>query len=282
MNNKKILVTGARGFLGSTLMLTLKAAGYEPIALEGDIRERELMMRAVVAAAPAWVVHTAAKIDVGECEREPALAQAVNVEGTRNIVDACKASGAKLLFISTTSVFSGHEGNYKDGDTTGPLNVYSHTKAEGERLVLEYEHGSVVRLLLLGLRPDGVEGKNFFEWVMRAAEANNNLQLFNDQFVNHISNWSTAVYIQKILELPKLEKIIHIGSSDAVSKAALARIILGHFPNYTGTLKEISVEEVGDKVVRPKQMWLNVDKAARLFGPMPTTAQEIETIWSKR
>lgn len=282
MSNKKVLITGARGFLGSTLMLTLPAQGYETVPLEGDIRDREAVIRAVADAAPEWVIHAAAKIDVGACESDPATAQEVNVEGTRNIVDACSAAGAKLLFISTASVFSGTRGNYVESDKTEPLNVYSRTKMEGEELVLHYERGSVVRLLLLGLRPDGTPGKNFFEWVMRAALEDKDLQLFNDQFVNHLSNWSTSVYIQKILELPKIEKIVHIGSADAVSKAALARMILERFPNYKGTFTEISVEAVGDRVVRPKQMWLNVDKAVRLFGGMPSAREEVETIWNKK
>jgi dTDP-4-dehydrorhamnose reductase len=279
--NQKILITGARGFLGSTLMLTLQAAGYKPVAFEGDIRDREHVLKVLEDVSPSAVIHAAAKADVGECERDPALAQAVNVEGARNIVDACKAAGAKLIFISSTSVFSGHSGNYKEEDKAEPLNVYSRTKLEGEALVGANEQGTIVRLLLLGVRPDGAPGKNFFEWVMRSAQENKDLQLFNDQFVNHISNWSTAQYLQKILELPQVEKVVHLGTSDVLSKAELARMILKRFPEYRGTLKEISVEEVADKVVRPKQMWLNVDRAAKLFGPMPTTEQELKTIWSK-
>jgi hypothetical protein len=42
-----------------------------------------------------------------------------------------------------------------------------------------------------------------------------------------------------------------------------------------------SVDTVADGVYRPKQMWLNTDKAAALFGPMPTVAQELDTIFAR-
>ena len=53
------------------------------------------------------------------------------------------------------------------------------------------------------------------------------------------------------------------------------------FPGYRGTLRSGSVDAVADGVFRPKQMWLNTDKAAALLGPMPTVAQELDTIFAR-
>ena len=277
--NRKILITGARGFLGSTLMLVLPKFGFEPIGFEGDIRDAESAQRQLNERAPTWVIHTAAKIDVGWCEKNQEEATSVNVDGTRSIVHAAKSSGVPVLFVSTTLVFSGEEGNYKEEDPVKPLNHYSRTKVEGEHIVQEGK-GTVVRLTLLGTHPSGVRGKNFFEWVASSAEENKDLRLFNDQFVNQISNWSAADFFARILQLPQSEATLHIGSRDMLSKADIAKMILNHYPNYQGKLETVSVDSVGDGLYRPKQMWLNTDKAESLFGPMPQTEEELQKIWN--
>lgn len=277
--NRKILITGARGFLGSTLMLVLPKFGYEPIGFEGDIRDTESARRQLREHAPAWVIHTAAKIDIGWCEKNQEEATSVNVDGTRSIVKAAQSSGVPILFVSTTSVFSGEEGNYKEEDAVTPLNHYSRTKVEGERIVREGK-GTVVRLTLLGTHPSGVRGKNFFEWVVSSAEENRDLRLFNDQFVNQISNWSAANFFAKILQLPQPHPTLHLGSHDVLSKADIAKMILNRYPHYQGKLEMVSVDSVGDGLYRPKQMWLNTDKVANLVGPMPRTEEELQKIWN--
>ncbi|MSU74637.1 NAD(P)-dependent oxidoreductase [Candidatus Kaiserbacteria bacterium] len=277
--NRKILITGARGFLGSTLMLVLPKFGYEPIEFEGDIRDAESVQRQLSGHAPLWVIHTAAKIDVGWCEKNQEEATSVNIEGTRSIVKATQSVGASVLFVSTTSVFSGEGGNYREEDPVNPRNHYSRTKVEGERIVREGK-GTVVRLTLLGTHPSGVRGKNFFEWIAASAEENKDLQLFNDQFVNQISNWSAADFFAKILQLPQPEATLHLGSRDVLSKADIAKMILNRYPNYQGTLEAVSVDSVGDGLYRPKQMWLNTEKAASLFGAMPRTEEELQKIWN--
>jgi hypothetical protein len=42
-----------------------------------------------------------------------------------------------------------------------------------------------------------------------------------------------------------------------------------------------SVDAIADGVLRPKQMWLNTDKATARLGPMPTVAQELDTIFAR-
>ncbi len=275
----KILVTGPHGFLGSTLLLHLREQGYDTVPFEGDVRDQDALERACGACEPAWVIHTAAKIDIAQCEKNPEEAHAVNVEGTRNVTDAAKRAGAGVVFISTTSVFFGMEGNYREEDTPEPPNLYSKTKYEGEQIVGAYEKGTIVRLTLFGAHPGGSRGKNFLEWVADSAKQNKDLNLFNDQYVNQLSNWTTAVCIQKIIELKQHEPILHIGTSDVLSKADVGTMILKRFPEYSGTLNIKSIDSLADGIVRAKQMWLNTDKASRLLMPMPSYAQELETIF---
>jgi dTDP-4-dehydrorhamnose reductase len=218
---------------------------------------------------------------VAACERQPQEAFAVNGGGTKNVVEAARAVGARILYISTASVFGGNRGNYREEDAPEPTNAYNQSKRAGELHALDYERGVVLRLNLIGIHPDGSRGQNFFEWLLDGFRANKDMTLFADACINPLSNWTIAALIAKILTRDRLGKILHIGSRDVKSKAAIGELTRARFPDYRGAMQPGSVDAIADGVFRPKQMWLNTDKAAALLGPMPTVAQELDTIFAR-
>jgi dTDP-4-dehydrorhamnose reductase len=276
-----VVVSGTRGLLGATLMRVLPEAGFRAVPLTGDIRDAAGVAKQIAQAAPAHVVHAAAMTDVAACERHPQDAFAVNGEGTKHAVEAARAASARILYISTASVFKGDHGDNREADTPEPINAYNQSKQEGERHTLDYDGGIVLRLNLIGIHPDGSRGKNFLEWLLDDFRANKDMTLFADVCINPLSNWTIAALIAKILTHDRLGKILHIGSRDVKSKAAIGELVRARFPGYRGTLQPGSVDAIADGVFRPKQMWLNTDKAAVLLGPMPTVAQELDTIFAR-
>jgi dTDP-4-dehydrorhamnose reductase len=262
-------------------MRVLPKAGFHAVPLTGDIRDAAAVATQIAQAMPDHVVHAAAMTYVAACERQPQQAFAINGEGTKNVVAAARTAGAPVLYISTASVFSGDHGDYREEDAPEPTNAYNRSKCEGERHTLEYESGVVLRLNLIGVHPDGSRGKNFFEWLLDGFRADNDMTLFADACINPLSNWSIAALIGKILARDRFGKILHIGSRDVKSKAAIGELVRARLPDYRGALQQGSVDVIADGVFRPKQMWLNTDKAAALFGPMPTIAQEIDMIMAR-
>ena len=280
----KVLVTGARGLLGATLMHLLPSLGFDVKALAADVRDQERVESEATAAAVGvnWIVHAAAKTDVAACERNPADAFAVNADGCKNIVNAANALAARVIYISTASIFSGDFGNYRETDRPAPCNVYDQTKLKGERHILDYERGLVLRLNLIGVHPNGSRGKNFFEWLVDAFCTDRDVKLFDDVFINPLSNWSAAVQIAAIMTKELDERVLHIGSKDVLSKAMIGKLAAKRFPNYRGGITTGSVDAVADNVSRPKQMWLNADYAsARLSIKMPTLAEEVDEIFRR-
>ena len=277
----KVLITGARGLLGLAALTHLKEAGLQAAAIEDDIRDRRALTATVLSYRPDWIVHAAAKTDVAACERDPDLAAAINVEGTANVVEAARACDARCIYVSTASVFSGQHGNYKETDQPQPMNVYNVTKWQGEQQALGYANAMVLRLNLIGVHPAGSRGKNFFEWLLDSIRGNRDMTLFSDQRINPLSNWTIARLIRSIIERDSLERILHIGSRDVCSKAELGALVAGRFSSYAGTIKIGSVDDVHDGVARPKDMWLNVEKATRLLGSMPAVREEAELILAK-
>jgi dTDP-4-dehydrorhamnose reductase len=178
-------------------------------------------------------------------------------------------------------VFRGDHGDNREEETPEPINAYNQSKREGERHTLDYERGVVLRLNLIGIHPDGPRGKNFLEWLLDGFRANRDMTLFADACINPLSNWTIAALIAKILARDRSGKILHIGSRDVKSKAAIGELVRARFPGYRGTVQPGSVDAIADGVFRPKQMWLNTDKAAALLGPMPAVAQELDTIFAR-
>lgn len=280
-SHNRIAITGSRGLLGSTLMSVLQESEYEPIALTSNVSDREAVSAEIAACEPAWIIHTAAKTDVGWCERNPGEAYEANALGTKNVIEAARTIDARVICISTVSVFDGHTGNYTEEDAPHPVNVYNDTKRQAELAALEYDNGMIVRLNLIGIHPNVSRAKNFLEWLVSTARENKDMTLFNDQFVNPLSNWTVAIMLQSLITKELYEPILHLGSQDRLSKAEIGKNVLARFPEYTGTVTEKSVDTITDGVVRPKQMWLNCERAHTLLGPLPLLRDELELIFSQ-
>ncbi len=136
----KVLVTGARGLLGSELVRTLPAQ-HSVIPLtraEADLTQEQAGIAAIVRHQPDYVIHAAAWTDVNACEERPVQAFAVNAEATRHVACACQQFGIPLLYVSTDYVFDGRKGApYTEQDAAHPVNVYGASKLAGENYVQE-------------------------------------------------------------------------------------------------------------------------------------------------
>ena len=122
-------------------------------------------------------MHLAAWTDVDGCENDPEIARAVNVGGTRSVVNAAKGKGARVIYLSTDYVFDGRSDRpYREDDAPNPLSVYGETKLAGEELVATLD-GSLI------MRSSWVfgDGRNFVATILNAAQAGKDLRVVDDQ-----------------------------------------------------------------------------------------------------
>ena len=175
-------------------------------------------------------------------------------------------------------VFSGDGGNYKEDSPAEPQNYYAETKLRGEREVLGYEKGLVLRVNPIGIRPYG-KHPSFIQWFINAAKNNQSFDLFTDVRINPISTNTLAQIICELLFSFKTG-ILHLGSRDIANKADIWRLIVSNFPKFSGTVTELSVDETksGKIAKRPKEMWLNVDKAQIEGYVMPFWKTEVDSV----
>lgn len=278
-NKKTILVTGASGMLGLKLYHVLREKGFNVIKNKFDISSAKAVEEfSEKLKRLDCIIHCAAATDVNKCELEKKLCFSVNVTGTKNIVDMAQHFGANLIYISTPMVFSGTEGDYKETSRPKPLNYYAKTKLLGEKEVLKYKNSLVLRANPIGVRPPGAH-PSFIQWFVDAARNNKSFTLFTDIRVNPISTTTFSDIISKLINDFK-RGVLHLGSADVVNKAEIWDLILSRFSKFSGVVKKASVDKTETNKIakRPKEMWLNVQKAVTLGYEMPSWKAEVARV----
>ena len=177
---KKVLVTGAAGFIGSSAVDALLARGdavagldnfnsfYDPAVKreniagalahphftlhEGDLLNAAFIDGVFAKERPGVVLHLAAWAGVRPSFENPKLYYEVNVVGSQNVMDACMAHGpSHLVFASSSSVYGGSTRTpfAEDDPVAGPVSPYAATKRMNELMCHVYSHARGLRVTLL-------------------------------------------------------------------------------------------------------------------------------------
>ncbi|MEK7543349.1 MAG: sugar nucleotide-binding protein [Patescibacteria group bacterium] len=147
-----IIGTGLSGLVGSRVVQLLQPEfQFENLSLETgvDITQKDVVMSKFAASKATWVFHFAATTDLDVAEKERHLGEKsnawrVNVEGTRNIVEAARVNNMHVLFLSTDFVFDGRIGLYTEETQPNPQSWYAVTKCEGEKLVTGLQNAGLI------------------------------------------------------------------------------------------------------------------------------------------
>jgi dTDP-4-dehydrorhamnose reductase len=221
----KVVVTGAKGQLGTDLVDLLSDRGYEVYGYgreELDITNFEHVYQVISKVKPDVVIHAAAYTKVDLAESEPDQAFAINAYGTRNVAVASEVVGAKLVYISTDYVFDGTANvPYNEFAPTNPLSVYGKSKLAGEQFVRDlHSKFFIVRTSWVY----GKHGNNFVKTMLKLAQERDELMVVHDQVG---CPTYTVDLANCILELIQTEKcgIYHVSNSGHCSWYEFAKAI---------------------------------------------------------
>lgn len=197
---RTLLVTGARGQLGSDLVRNL-AGEYEVVPAdiaEFDIANLEATLKYVGHVRPDVLIHCAAFAAVDACETEQARAYLINAVGTRNVSVAARKVHAQLVYFSTDYVFDGEKpGPYCEHDQPNPLTVYGKSKLMGETFVAQQVHAHfILRIAWLY----GHRGSNFVKTILRLARTDHELRVVHDQSGTPTWTVDVARQLRQLLE----------------------------------------------------------------------------------
>lgn len=245
-----IVVTGAKGLLGSEIMRFLQKNGIASVGLsreELDFRNENATDRLFDEIKPDIVIHCGAYSKVDKAQDNLNDCYEDNVQGTKNVVQACKRLDSILVFISTDYVFDGmKDGCYTETDEKNPLSVYGKTKSEAEEIVRKYlDKYYIIRTSWLF----GFGGKNFVDTIIELTNDKKQISVVSDQIG---SPTYTEDLTKKIFEVVKKcdYGIYHVTNSGACSWAEFARLIVSELGSKC-EIKDIDTQTYGAKAPRP-------------------------------
>jgi dTDP-4-dehydrorhamnose reductase len=183
----KILLFGMNGQLGWELQRALAPLG-DVVALDfdssaplrADFSQPESLAETVRTVAPQLIVNAAAHTAVDRAESEPQLARTINAVAPAVLAREAAALGAWLVHYSTDYVFDGSgDAPWNEDSPTGPLNVYGHTKLEGEQAI---RASGCHHLILRTSWVYAARGGNFARTMLKLAQERDEMAVIDDQF----------------------------------------------------------------------------------------------------
>lgn len=276
----KYLVTGAHGQLGQELQKLLQERDLSFVALDAhqlDITDRTAVLSVFATEQPDVVLHAAAytRVDLAEDEGRVINWQ-VNVEGTKNIADAAKQYGSKLIAVSTDYVFDGfNDGEYKETDAVNPQNAYGRAKLAGELAVTESGADAyIVRTSWVF----GEFGNNFVYTMQRLAENHPKLTVVNDQFGRPTWTRTLAEFMLHLVAVDAEYGIYHLSNDKTATWFDFAKEILKNVPV---RIDPVTSSEFPQKAYRPNHAVMSLEKAKSTGFVIPSWQEALSTFLSE-
>jgi dTDP-4-dehydrorhamnose reductase len=280
------LVTGASGLLGSHVVLEAVARARPVIACYGahpvtfakaeavplSLLDAAAVRRLIATHKPPVIVHCAAETRVDYCEEHPEHASRLNVDATVAVASAAARINAKLVYVSTDSVFDGRTGHYTEDDVPAPCNVYAATKLAGEEAARTAADHLVLRTNMFGWSP---RGRTLAEWVVDTLQRGERVPGFTDVVFAPVIVNQLAGIIGEAVDRG-LRGTYHVGATAALTKFEFARLIARAFGYDPGHVTPSVSADAGLRARRPLKTDLVSDRIVAALGrPMPAIADGI-------
>ncbi len=277
---KRMLITGASGFLGYNLCKEALDSGYSVYALvnkrpiskrrvttiSGNVSDAAFIGDLFTTVKPHAVIHAAALADPNACQKDPKLSYLVNVGGSQNIARAAQRHNAHCAFISTDLVFDGTKAPYTEDSPVCPISVYGEHKVVAEQSLIELcERGIICRMpLMFGY--GGEKGASFLKAMISALRNNQPLKLFSDEYRTPLDGVSAAQGILKALTLHK--KCLHLGGSTRISRLDFGKKVAAVL-GISATIEHVLHKDVTMPAPRPADVSFDSSRAVSLgYNPL--------------
>lgn len=269
------MVTGAGGFVAGSIVrqagpeweVHAISRGEALLTREGlfwhrvDVRDAAGLNATVRETQPHAVIHTAALADIDYCDAHRDEAEALNVGVTEQLARLCRETGARMVHLSTDTVFDGTKGNYRETDAPGPVNFYAETKVRAEQIVSATLPNAVIaRLSLVVGFPVLGTGNSFLAKLVPALEAGHEVGAPDDEFRTPIDVITLG---RALLELAgsRVPGIIHLAGNDWMSRFEIVQRIARRMGFPEGLVLPRSATGAPGRAPRPRDVSLYNAKA---------------------
>ncbi len=280
---KKVLITGAGGFLGSHLVHHSKkrydvfgCSMSSPIDLPidksyyFDLTHTDKLLSILDKINPDYIIHSAAISSEQGCCNDKENAFLINVRSVDQIGKWCEKNRRQLIFVSTDLVFDGEDAPYDEEAPTKPSMEYGRLKRAGEQVILPLCNASIIRLPLLYGFGLGSKRGILHQFVQKCHQ-NIEQSLFIDEFRTPAYVEDVAFFLLKVLG-ERLPKIIHLGGTELVSRYELAQAFCQELGLDNSNIAPVLRKDVGLEY-RPKNAALKSNLAIAI-GWKPSSISE--------
>ena len=288
----KILVTGANGLLGQTLVRQLTERGYEVVATGRgvsrliiaamercsyqsiDITNGVQLQELIAAEKPEVIVHAAAMTQVDYCEEHKQECYNLNVTATRFLIDATKEINARLIYVSTDFVFDGTSGPYAEDAEPSPVNYYGSTKFAAEKAVMEsgLEWAIARTILVYGFVPS-TGRQNIISWVKQSLEESKIIRVVIDQYRTPTFVEDLARGVLLMIE-KKARGIYHLSGEQVMTPYEMAVETARFFGLNESLIEKTGSAEFKQSGTRPLKTGFNIAKAKKDLGFQPLSFED--------
>lgn len=288
-SRKKLLLTGAGGFLGWNLCRQassrwdvfgtvfsrpLETAGVNIVQI--DLTNFTALKRLFSEIRPHAVIHTAALSDPNFCQLNRARTHRINVEASINLAGLCSDASIPCVFTSSDLVFDGLNPPYGEEDPVSPVSIYGEQKVLAEQGMLErYSRATICRMPLM-FGHAGPLAVSFIQPMIQALQEGRGLKLFADEFRTPLSGRDAVQGL--FMALKKVRGVIHLGASERISRYDFGLLLARVFGLSQEKLTPCSQRDIPMPAPRSPDVSLDSRRAFALgFKPGPLK-KELEGI----
>jgi UDP-glucose 4-epimerase len=285
----KVAVTGGAGFIGSNLTKRLLTEGYEVVVIDdlstgllSNVDQDESTFHQISITDPKLlatalkdcetIFHLAARGSVPRSIKNPLATHEVNATGTLNVLEVARATGAHLVFSSSSSVYGRNMQLPKDESMwLGPMTPYAASKLAAEGYVQAYASAYNVPTTLLRFfnvfgprqRPDHEYAAVLPKWIWLAMQGKP-IDVYGDGTASR-----DFTYVETVLDIAMTamkEKVITEGAmnlayGNRISLLETIELLKNHFPDLKVNFIDIRPGDVKDSQNDPvllKQLFPSV------------------------
>ena len=274
ISNKRILITGSSGMLGSNACLMMndlfsltgiyysnQTNLYDINSIKLDIRNNELCKKEISKINPDIVIHCAAITDLDLCESNKKLAYDVNTYGTKNILDSINKN-CHFIYISTDNIYNNGNQFNKEDAKTNITNIYGDTKQKAEHIIMNSKiKYTILRTNFFGWHSAGRK-TGLLNFIYNNLKDNNQITLFQDVYFTPISIPNLINGLIEIIN-KSITGIYNFAGQERISKLEFGLIVADIFKLEKKLIIPISIDEKGFKANRPKEMSMDSKKISK-------------------